>query len=425
MYVDRSRRAGLGGLVALAIAAAVATLPHVLDCAERAAGANRPRRRRAAAPRSRCHGRRAPAPSVRSSTSSKSAARRGRANLVVATVQTPAWWLPNVPNGLYLVRVRAANVAGVSGPSNEISVQVGCVGAAGATGGPGRAGRPATPSESAWQPSAGATGYVLEAGSGPGSRQSRPWCRSAPRPGDVGAGRHLLRAGARRECLRHERAVERDGRRRRGAPPARRPPRPERRSSAASTRPSSGTCSGRDARQVGRRWRRRLLVPHLASADRSLGLRLRATSTATTRRSIEERRRFAAVAGAVRLHRPPAPDAGRAQRPRGAARRLQGVHRQPRRRQRRGPGQPRLLALGVPHGHRRPEAVQHAAPLGRDPPDPSGVRPEGVHPADDEHRRSATVCDPRVRGADQGRRAAELAVPADQRLRDLGHRRSR
>ena len=87
---------------------------------------------------------------------------------------------------------------------------------------------------------------------------------------------------------------------------------------------------GGDARQVGRRRRRRLQVPHLASADRPVGLRLR--PRARRQPGLDSGAGDRRLAGALRLHRPPAPDARRAQRPRGSARGLQGVHRQPRRR---------------------------------------------------------------------------------------------
>jgi hypothetical protein len=88
----------------------------------------------------------------------------GAANLAVASFSGPGVVVPNVPDGVYWVRVRAVNAAGRSSPSNEISVRVGCVGP------------PALPAGLvavvngasvglAWQASAGATGYVLEAGS--------------------------------------------------------------------------------------------------------------------------------------------------------------------------------------------------------------------------------------------------------------------
>jgi hypothetical protein len=167
MVADSVHRAGSGALVALTIAVAIGTLPHVLD---------------AQSP--------PPAPTnlasaVQGSTVSLSwspgagtvgpfiyqlevGRARGTSDLVVTTVAAPGLITSNVPNGLYWVRVRSANAAGVSGPSNEISVRVGCVAA------------PAPPLGVAaqvsghtvsigWQPAAGATGYVLEAGSGPGA----------------------------------------------------------------------------------------------------------------------------------------------------------------------------------------------------------------------------------------------------------------
>ena len=73
-----------------------------------------------------------------------------------------------MPNGLYWVRVRAANVAGMSAPSNEISVRVGCVAAPAVPGGLVTQ-VSGTTVALAWQPSSGATGYLLEAGSASGA----------------------------------------------------------------------------------------------------------------------------------------------------------------------------------------------------------------------------------------------------------------
>ena len=167
MSVDSVHRAGSGALVALTIAVAIAALPHVLDAQS--------------AP---------PAPTslagaVQGSTVSLSwspgagtvgpfvyqlevGTTQFASNLVVTTVAAPGVVTNNVPDGLYWVRVRSANAAGVSGPSNEISVRVGCAAApapplglvAQASGNTVSIG---------WQPAAGATGYVLEAGSGAGA----------------------------------------------------------------------------------------------------------------------------------------------------------------------------------------------------------------------------------------------------------------
>ncbi len=91
----------------------------------------------------------------------------GAANLVVAPVQSPGLVTSGVPNGQYFVRVRTATAAGVSAPSNEIVVQVGCVAAPMAP--TGLAAQVAGNNVAVgWQPPPGATGYVLEAGSAPG-----------------------------------------------------------------------------------------------------------------------------------------------------------------------------------------------------------------------------------------------------------------
>ena len=92
----------------------------------------------------------------------------GASDLVVSVVQTPGVVAANVRNGLYFVRVRAANAAGVSAPSNEIAVRVGCVTAPTVPVGLVTQVSGTTVAV-AWQPSAGATGYVLEAGSAPGA----------------------------------------------------------------------------------------------------------------------------------------------------------------------------------------------------------------------------------------------------------------
>lgn len=73
-----------------------------------------------------------------------------------------------VGDGQYFVRVRAANADGVSGPSNEVVVRVGCVASLAAP-----AGLAATVSGQnvslSWGAVPGATTYVLEVGSAPGA----------------------------------------------------------------------------------------------------------------------------------------------------------------------------------------------------------------------------------------------------------------
>jgi len=167
MFVDSVHRAGSGALAALALAIAIAALPHGLDAQS--------------AP---------PAPTslasaVQGTTVSLSwvpaagtvgpyifqvevGQTRGASDLVVTTVAAPGVVTSNVPNGLYWVRVRTLNAAGVSAPSNEISVRVGCVAAPAPPLGVVAQASGNTVSIG-WQPAAGATGYVLEAGSGPGA----------------------------------------------------------------------------------------------------------------------------------------------------------------------------------------------------------------------------------------------------------------
>ena len=82
----------------------------------------------------------------------------------------------------------------------------------------------------------------------------------------------------------------------------------------------------------------------------------------------------------------------------------------------------RVYSRSVFHmGTGGPRRFTHAAPFGRDSADPSRVRTEGVHPADDGHRRIGNGLRSARRHADQGRGAALLALRADERLRDLGH----
>jgi hypothetical protein len=164
MFVDSVHRAGSGVLAALTIALAIGAVPLVLD----AQGAP-------SAPTNL-------AGAVQGSTVSLSwtpgagavvyqlevGSAQGAANLVVSTVAAPGLVAGNVPNGLYWVRVRSANAAGYSAPSNEISVRVGCVAAPLAPIGVVAQASGNTVSIG-WQPAAGATGYVLEAGSGPGA----------------------------------------------------------------------------------------------------------------------------------------------------------------------------------------------------------------------------------------------------------------
>ncbi|MCC6991903.1 MAG: fibronectin type III domain-containing protein [Acidobacteria bacterium] len=91
----------------------------------------------------------------------------GAANLGTFPTTATTVVAPGVPDGQYWLRVFAANPAGVSGPSNEAVARVGC----GAALVPPQ-GLTATANGAAvvisWQPLAGASAYLLEAGSAPG-----------------------------------------------------------------------------------------------------------------------------------------------------------------------------------------------------------------------------------------------------------------
>ena len=281
----------------------------------------------------------------------------GAANLVVTAVQSPGLVQPGVPNGQYFVRVRTATAAGVSAPSNEIVVQVGCVAA------------PAAPTglvaqvagnnvAIGWQPPPDATGYVLEAGSAPGMANLAVVPLGVPGLGGGGSRRHVFRAGAGGERLRHEHAVRRHRRQRarqrhadHAAPAAPVPPPPGAPFWPASLDPAIlGNCSAavhdQYAANGGDGYRYRTWHPQVESLR--LYLRARARRQPELHRERRDPRLAGGAADPVRLHRSPHADAGRAQRPRGAARRLQGVHRQPRRRQRRGRVN-RVYSLSVFH----------------------------------------------------------------------------
>jgi len=90
----------------------------------------------------------------------------GASNLAVSSVPSTGIVAPNVPDGLYFVRVRAKNTGGLSSPSNEVAIRVGCIAA------------PPVPTDVVtrvsgdqvsilWPAVTGAAGYVLEAGSTP------------------------------------------------------------------------------------------------------------------------------------------------------------------------------------------------------------------------------------------------------------------
>ena len=124
----------------------------------------------------------------------------GAADLMVAPIHSAGLFAPTVNNGRYFVRVRTATAAGISSPSNEIVLQVGC------------ASPPATPTglaaqvagndiAIAWQAPAGATGYQLEAGSEPGAANLAVIPVGAPAlAGTIPNGTFYLRVRATNAC---------------------------------------------------------------------------------------------------------------------------------------------------------------------------------------------------------------------------------
>jgi glucose/arabinose dehydrogenase len=92
----------------------------------------------------------------------------GASDLLVTNLSTRELVLSGVPAGIYHVRVRAFNGLGMSEPSTERQVRVGCVGTLpGPSGLTGSAG-PGGVASVSWSAVDGATSYVLEAGSAPG-----------------------------------------------------------------------------------------------------------------------------------------------------------------------------------------------------------------------------------------------------------------
>ena len=166
MYVESCRRAGVGALVAGAVAAVIIGAPRVLVAQ---AVPSAPVGLTATVQGTMVALAWAPGPgAVPLAYRLEVGSATGASDLVVSTVVAAGLVANNVPDGRYFVRVRAGNTAGVSGPSNEIVVRVGCTGPPSAPSGL-VTNVNGTAVAVAWPAVSGATGYVLEAGSGPGA----------------------------------------------------------------------------------------------------------------------------------------------------------------------------------------------------------------------------------------------------------------
>ena len=127
--------------------------------------------------------------------------REGAADLVVAPMTTTSTIAPNVPDGIYFVRVQASNASGNSAPSNEVQVRVGC------------SATPAPPTGLVtnvsganvgvtWTASAGARSYVLEVGSASGAANlgTTPVNGTSMAAANVPNGIYYLRVKATNRC---------------------------------------------------------------------------------------------------------------------------------------------------------------------------------------------------------------------------------
>ena len=140
--------------------------------------------------------------------------RAGAADLVVTRMGATSAVATNVPDGTYYVRVRAGNAGGVSGPSNELTVRVGCRNVPAAP-----TGLTAQVSGSnvtlTWQSVERRHRLRARGRHRSGSLQHRVGAGADHQPGDDGASGHLLRPRAGHQPVRQQRAVERgDGHRR-------------------------------------------------------------------------------------------------------------------------------------------------------------------------------------------------------------------
>jgi len=139
----------------------------------------------------------------------------GLANLAAVNTGTTATTFSanGVGAGTYYIRIRAVNAVGSSPPSNEVVITVGTTTTCTAP--------PAAPSALltsaigstvtlAWTGSAGATSYVIEAGSAPSLANLVVSDTGSTATSLTATGRsgHLLCASAREERMRHQRAIE-------------------------------------------------------------------------------------------------------------------------------------------------------------------------------------------------------------------------
>lgn len=92
----------------------------------------------------------------------------GLADLLVDDVQGEGLVVPGVPPGLYFVRVRGLNSSGLGPASLEAAVRVGCGGPPLLPSGLTATVAPGGVVSLQWQGTGEATGYLIEAGSGPG-----------------------------------------------------------------------------------------------------------------------------------------------------------------------------------------------------------------------------------------------------------------
>jgi Matrixin len=134
----------------------------------------------------------------------------GLANLANFSTGTTAtsFTASGVGAGTYFVRVKATNAAGTSVASNEATLVVGggaCTAAPAAPSGFALTFNSGGMVSFAWNPSAGATTYVIEAGSAPGSNNLVPGTdlgssATAFTATSVGAGTYFVRLRARNAC---------------------------------------------------------------------------------------------------------------------------------------------------------------------------------------------------------------------------------